>query len=927
MKFTFYFFVALLVFTIEAKALEDSLFGRTIEYIRLASDFPIDQIAIMSALTVHEQDTLTPEAIRTSLRNIHYLDRFSHVDVHAEPFLSGIALTFELTPDWIIDHIRFKGKQTGYLFAYGLESRISRKELLRVLDVQQNTKFSDSKLNKSIEKLKDLYFRFGYGRCLVSASVERNEKARSVDIKFTISKGEPSLIDKVVFKGNESISSETLCRQMRLNIGRRYLHSALEIDRKELQEYYQKHSHLIVKVDRIEGIFHTDTNTVTIEVSLTEGPPVKVMINAPYHWWNILWIMRHFEKRPSIAMESIGYSDFEIMDNDLLAQGALNLRNQYQEHGFSLAKVEYTSFEKSNEHFIHRYEVIEGNRYKISEIQISGNTSRPTQTIQAFLTAAPGQQYNRSSLQTDCNSIHNFYLREGFVDSSVQAYEDEIDHENRSVRIRYNIQEQNQVYISTISYLGNTRFSNEELMKISNIHTHDPFNLSSIEMGVQTIVTAYEKAGYPDSNITFEFLSKDSNARDVIIRITEGSYAEFGKILIKGYFRTKLGLIRRRIPPLEFQPFSTETVMTIQRELSQTGLFDSVRIKNIVSESNEAERTILISLSERPSLFLETGPGYNTDIGASGYLNLYTTNLYGTNRFLGTSIFYAQKAEKSQLTYREPEFAGFPIQMELRLFRNFTDESGYDLYRYGGRINWTYRFNERFRWILEYRLNEDRPLNIEPGTEIPEKYKQSVKIGSLAPSMIFDSRDDPRDPRSGTLISGKIEFSRPVYSSEVDFTKTTFEATHFLKLLRKTTLGVSLRLGWGRDLPFQETFKLGGIKTLRGWGYEDIRGPRRTEITVEGGNLNGMGGNMSLLGNIELRVPLIWGLQGVVFMDSGNVWNDLDSVNFEDLKGTIGSGIRFMTPIGPVGLDYGYNFLRDDFDHSQRWSFIIGQSF
>ncbi|MBN1297458.1 BamA/TamA family outer membrane protein, partial [bacterium] len=90
---------------------------------------------------------------------------------------------------------------------------------------------------------------------------------------------------------------------------------------------------------------------------------------------------------------------------------------------------------------------------------------------------------------------------------------------------------------------------------------------------------------------------------------------------------------------------------------------------------------------------------------------------------------------------------------------------------------------------------------------------------------------------------------------------------------------------------------------------------------------NEFDGDIMLLGNIEYRHPLFWGLEGVLFLDSGNVFNDSSDVSIQELKSTLGVGMRFMTPVGPVGLDYGYNIMRDDKDPADRWSFVIGHTF
>ncbi len=173
----------------------------------------------------------------------------------------------------------------------------------------------------------------------------------------------------------------------------------------------------------------------------------------------------------------------------------------------------------------------------------------------------------------------------------------------------------------------------------------------------------------------------------------------------------------------------------------------------------------------------------------NGYLSLYTTNLGGSNRYLGISGSLSEKDHKSNIIFREPEFANLPVQLELRLLTEQTTESDYRLVRRGTRATWSYRVRESLRLLLVYRFDNDEPYDISPEAEIPDDYRNSVKIGSLSPGFLYDSRDDPRAPQSGSLFSTKFEFARTMYSSEVQFTKISAEATHFIGLQKNGVLG------------------------------------------------------------------------------------------------------------------------------------------
>ncbi len=519
----------------------------------------------------------------------------------------------------------------------------------------------------------------------------------------------------------------------------------------------------------------------------------------------------------------------------------------------------------------------------------------------------------------------------GFRNVSVKCGESIANDQLKRIDIHHDITENKRHIIEEIVIAGADYFDDDQILDILKVGPGKPFYRTELDRGLIDLRGKYYDNGFSSHyiDLSVEFFEADGNhvnAR-VKIDILEGEQSYIDTILITGNRKTRLKTIQSRISKFEDKPYNTQNILKAQNAISETGLFSTVKTKSFPSDDDPSERVLLIDVTEQSSIFLEGGPGYNTDIGLNGYLSGYTNNLFGTNRYLGLSVFVSEETEKSQITYREPEFMGYPIQMELRLFRTITDEDGFDLFRYGGRVSWTYRFTEEFRSLLEYRLDSDKPINTDEDAVIPLDYRNSVKIASLAPGLIYDSRDDPRNPHDGRILSLRIEFARSVYSSEVDFTKATLDAVEFIPISETKTLGVSLRCGWGKDLPYQENFKLGGIKTIRGWDYEEIRGDLPEGIVLPGTDLKGSGGDFMLLGNIELRAAIFWGLQGVLFVDSGNVWEDMQSATFSDLKTSTGVGIRFLTPIGPVGVDYAYNVKRDDNDPRDRWSFVIGHTF
>jgi outer membrane protein insertion porin family len=138
------------------------------------------------------------------------------------------------------------------------------------------------------------------------------------------------------------------------------------------------------------------------------------------------------------------------------------------------------------------------------------------------------------------------------------------------------------------------------------------------------------------------------------------------------------------------------------------------------------------------------------------------------------------------------------------------------------------------------------------------------------------------------------------------FFKTGFSWARYNNLSRRKKLNVlatRIKLGYADGLsrsdivPSFDRFYMGGASTMRGF-KENSMGP-----TDMGGGPRG--GKVMLLGNIEYRRALFWKFGYAIFVDAGNLWEELRHINGRDFKLSSGIGIQFFTPVGPLRLDYG----------------------
>lgn len=906
---------------------EPDLWNKPVKYIRIESDASISTDYIFQAIPIRENDPLTPDAVRDCLKKLNLLKRFQSISVWGEPFQDGCALIFTVEPAWMVQNVKFKGGAISALFSYGLGGKFSPKTLQRQIQVFRGDIYSKDKGQAAIEALKDFYFNNGYAESSVSLHPRFHDSDATVDLVFMVNQGQPTIIRDILFTGNTAFDNAILLKQTGLSPQKTFSRKRLNNAREKLEKFYQRQGYMNAQVFRAEIQFDRDSNSAIVRFKITENDPIQIRVQADVRSWNVLWKFYALEKRPDLYLELLGIEETGKLDRNRFREGLRNLERRYWNRGYLNADVQMTESPDESGRIVYSYTIDENEPVIVDRIAVAGNESF---TLDDFITNSiiqtqTGKRYNHDSFIADADGLREWYLTHGFHKVRIAA-EYTISPADKTVTLVFMIEEGPRFFWDTISIDGNSAFSDAHLLDLLQLSPGIPFDSTAVTTGIDLLTDHYLSHGYPDIVINWDITHTESTTPSLQITIDEGVRAVIDAVIIRGYEKTLRSVIDRSLPELEGQPYYYKTILDTERQLIRTNLFRTVEISNPLWESSQPGRTLLIDLKEQPFIFLEGGPGYNSDRGFNGYISLYTTNLAGSNRYLGISGLLSEKDYKGNIIFREPEFANLPVQLELRLLTEETAEKDYSLRRRGSRATWSYNMTHFLRTLLIYRFDSDEPYNIGSEAEIPEEFRNSVKIGSLSPGFLFDSRDDPQSPRSGSLFSAKVEFARTMYSSEVHFTKITTETTHFFNLSRYGVLGASVRLGWAYDLPYQEEFRLGGIKSIRGWDFDAIRKhsgeSRDTIITSDRRDID-----VSLLANIEYRYPIAWGLQGVFFFDTGNVFDDYDEVSFSNLKGTLGLGIRFMTPVGPVGVDYGYNILKTSSDPSSRWSFVIGHTF
>jgi outer membrane protein assembly complex protein YaeT len=438
--------------------------------------------------------------------------------------------------------------------------------------------------------------------------------------------------------------------------------------------------------------------------------------------------------------------------------------------------------------------------------------------------------------------------------------------------------------------------------------------------------TDYDAEGFPDASVSW-WLEPAGNVARAVFEIREGSQPKVGRIHIEGNLLTRSDVIRREIPIREGDPFRLVDLTESQRRIRELGLFRSVIVRGERSAQEEVgSRDVLVRVEEKLNLDLAIGLGFDNEEGARGSFSIGNRNIRGSNISASLQLRYSGLDRIAQVLGGQKRFLGSGYDFLTTAGFREEERPDFTVERIGGSLQLGRplgKFNRgRYRYRIQNVKLKDLFIPVEDTGET-EGILANVGFG-----FDRDRRNDPMSPRGGSFTGLDFDVYSKLVGSEVDYTRLFTQYSRFWPFGRRPLVfGTSIRLGsqWPfadtERIPVSEHFLAGGVTTVRGYDRNSL-GPRNP-ITGEP-----IGGDALMILNQELRAPLVSAMEGILFVDSGNVFDRPSDLDPTDLKWTAGLGLGVSTPVGPLRFYYGWKLNRDPDDpETGRFNFMFGPTF
>jgi outer membrane protein insertion porin family len=666
-------------------------------------------------------------------------------------------------------------------------------------------------------------------------------------------------------------------------------------------------------------------------------------------------IIFHVKEKPTIRRINIkgnSYIEEEDIRNDLtISTGAIlnifkirsnidQIEALYKGKNYHQVSVDYKIEPLANNQADLTFEIEEGSKLYVTEIRFEGNRSFPDKELKKaiqlsekgfFYWLTSSGDLDRAALEQDVARLNAFYSNKGYINARVG--EPQIDVMETGIHVTFKIEEGAQFKVGRVDLAGDLILPKEELLSQLTIDKETYFNREKIRGDILTLTDLYADRGYAYADISPRIDQNPENKTvDITFHAQKGEQVYFEKIVISGNTRTRDKVIRRELHVQEQGLFSSKGLKRSVRNLYRLDYFEDIKVDTIKG-SAEDKMVLKLDVTEKPTGTFSFGAGYSSeeDVFFTGAIS--QRNLFGRGQTLDFSGQIGSRTSRFVMSFTEPHLFDTLFSGTVSAYNQERDydDNYYERDSKGGGLQIGYRLADFTYLRLGYNLDVS---DISPyvGYEhlVPDNITELIGTNitsSVNTSLTYDSRDRAFNTTEGSKHSLYMEYAG--LGGDVGFNKVIGQTMWFLPIYKSLIGFANAKIGFVREnsgdkiLPDYEKFYLGGINSLRGFGYHGVA---LTEVNQEG-NLTEVGGENMIQFNLELLFPLIKeaGVNGVVFYDTGNVYRS--GIDLTDLRRSAGLGIRWLSPIAPIRIEYGFILDRREGESRGNWEFTLGSSF
>lgn len=957
------------------KAPQAAYEGQNVSDIALIANPHRDLTSLYPLVSQQAGTPYSQEKVKESSEALQKAGHFQQVRVSVDPQISGLRVSFLLEPAYYLGVVDFPGAA----------QRFSYTRLLQVADLPDEDPYDPARIPIAENALRDFLHRNGYFQSTVHGERNIDDEHQLVNISFAVVLGKQARIASVRIDGpNQSEDAHLLhiVRSLRARLsgallkpGKTYNPSRLNAAGSLIKKALAKEHRLASSVRENPPEYIAQTNRVAVSFKVDPGPLVTIRtVGARL---TVIPFLAGRQMKKLIPIYSEG-----TIDRDLVEEGQNNLADYFQKKGFFDAKVT-TQYTKGSDRILIVYNIDRGRKHKVDRIFFHGNYAISSDELMQQITVKKSHLWTHGSvshklLRQSARNIEALYRDRGYED--VKVTPGTVDREPK-IDVAFDIQEGAQTLVDDVEVSGNHHIPFAQLTAPKGFELRGgvPFSPRKVADDRNRIEATYLNHGFLNVEVktTVDHILGDPNRVFVTYAVTENQLVRMSQVVYLGQKVTRLSLLAKTAKIPAESPMRRAQMLEAESRLYDLSVFDwsSVGPRKPITIQSDEMALVKVHEAKRNELTYGFGfevshrggnipggtvalPGGGASIGLNGYqiapsqstfasprglIEFTRRNIRGLAETASASLLLSRLEQRALTTYGQPHFIGsqwqsltsFSIERnsENPLFTAALGDASFQVERVistrtNTRLQLRYDYNKT---DLSHILVPDLVLNQD----------RSVRLSTVSAALIRDTRDKPLDAHRGMYSTINFGLTPTALGSSANFAKL-FAQYAFYRPVQSMVFANSIRLGLaspfaGSFVPTSQLFFSGGGTSLRSFPINEA-GPQRlvpfcNVLQGQSGCVNitvPVGGKQIFILNSELRFPLhlTKALGGVVFYDGGNVYSAINLPNFiNNYTNTVGVGLRYATPIGPVRFDIGRNLNPVTGINPLQYYLTVGQAF
>ena len=692
------------------------------------------------------------------------------------------------------------------------------------------------------------------------------------------------------------------------------------------------------------------------------------------------------------GLKQIGLAEGETFDRLALDNVQQELIRQYHNRGkYNVSIIPHVTQLERNRVAVD-IEVREGKAATIKEIKILGNTAFTDKEIRGrFESNTPNlmswyskdDQYSREKLSGDLDKVQAYYMNRGYADFGIDSTQVSIAPDRRSMYIDTSVKEGDIYKMSDVKLLGTLILPESDLRRFVFVKPGDIFDRAAIEASSKAIKAVLANIGYAFANVTpIPKLDKEHHTVDLTLYIEPGQRVYVRRVVFSGNTRTEDNVLRREMRQMEGSFYSQAAIDRSKIRLQRLGYFKKIDIDKKLVPGTQDQVDVTVKVEEQSAGSLQFGIGYSQYSGLILSASVTQNNLFGSGDSVSLSGQRSTYSTLYSINYYNPYLTdnGIGIGYNASLSKtNYGDISEFADYSTSAKSFSSYLgipITETDGVRLGLGVSSNK-VNTIPGftPQVLIDYQNEIGHDTVhtwtgTVGWTHDTRNGYWAPTRGGKLSVSADVALP--GSTVQYWKVTAEANHYWPIGKGFVLFLDGQVGDGQtygkngiddaayrqlqdlvtdhtlvdmreQFPFFQNFFSGGVQDVRGF-QDNTLGPRiciapnavptSGGLCPDGSHAEPIGGAFKVLGKAELYLPLPF-LKDVNtarvswFVDTGNVYQNVQSFNASTLRASTGLSLHWQAPIGPLIISFALPFRTqpDDGFYEERIQFTFGSTF